>query len=83
MTDQPARVTPGEISTLLDQLRAIGPDTPLTERIDYFTRKADLLSRAADDLGTPEAHQIAAEAWQQVADLIHNRDRHPGTEATS
>ena len=72
MTDQlPARVTPGEISVFLEQLRAIGPDTPLVERIEFFERKADLLSRVADDLDTPEAHEVAADAWSYAAHLAH------------
>jgi Replication initiator protein, pSAM2/FtsK/SpoIIIE family len=60
MTDQPARVTPGEISTFLDQLRAITPDTPLQERIRFFERKAHLLPRIAAHLDTAESHRVAA-----------------------
>ena len=63
MTDQPARVSPGEISAFLDQLRAITPDTLLAERIRFFERKAALLSRVAASLDTAEAHQVAADAW--------------------
>ncbi len=78
MTDQPARVSPGEISAFLDQLRAIGPDTPLADRIEFFERKADLLSRVADDVGTAEAHEVAADAWSYAAQLA----RQAGTEVT-
>lgn len=68
MTDQlPTRVTPGEISAFLDQLRVIGPDTPLAERIEFFERKADLLSRVAAHLDTPEAYEVAADAWSDRA----------------
>ncbi len=74
MTDQPARVTPGEISAFLDHLRAITPHTPLEERIRFFERKADLLSRVAADLDTAEAHLVAADAWQYVGMLAHQRD---------
>jgi hypothetical protein len=74
MTDQPARVTPGEISAFLDQLRAITPDTPLQERIRFFERKAYLLSRIAADLDTPEAHRVAADAWHYVVQLARQRD---------
>jgi hypothetical protein len=75
MTDQPARVSPGEISAFLDQLRAITPDTPLAERIRFFERKADLLSRVAATLDTPEAHQVAADAWHYAGTLTRRRDQ--------
>jgi hypothetical protein len=75
MTDQPARVTPGEISAFLDQLRAITPDTPLPERIRFFERKAHLLSRIAAHLDTAEAHQVAADAWHYAGKLAHQRDQ--------
>jgi hypothetical protein len=74
MTDQPAWVTPAEISAFLDHLRAITPDTPLQERIRFFARKADLLSRVAADLDTAEAHLVAADAWQYVGMLARQRD---------
>jgi hypothetical protein len=82
MTDQPARVTPGEISAFLDQLRGIGPRTSLAERIEFFERKADLLSRVADDLGTAEAHEVAADAWSYVSRLARQADQQPGAEVT-
>jgi hypothetical protein len=75
MTDQPARVTPAEISAFLDRLRAITPDTPLAERIRFFERKAHLLSRVAAGLDTPEAHLVAADAWHYVAMLARQRDQ--------
>jgi hypothetical protein len=74
MTDQPSRVTPAEISDLLDQMRAIGPDTPLQERIRFFERKAHLLSRVAADLDSAEAHRVAADAWHYVLQLARQRD---------
>jgi hypothetical protein len=75
MTDQPARVSLGEISAFLDHLRAITPDTPLEERIRFFERKADLLSRVAADLDTAEAHQVASDAWRHAAMLARQRDQ--------
>jgi hypothetical protein len=75
MTDQPARVTPGEISAFLDHLRAITPDAPLEERIQFFERKARLLSRVAAGLDTPEAYRVAADAWHYAAMLARQRDR--------
>jgi hypothetical protein len=75
MTDQPARVTPAEISAFLDHLRAITPDTPLEERIRFFERKAHLLSRVAADLDTPEAHLVAADAWHYLGMLARQRDQ--------
>ena len=75
MTDQPARISPGEISALLDQARSLTPDTPLEERISYHERKAHLLSRIAASLDTAEAHAVAADAWHYVGDLARQRDR--------
>ena len=45
MTDQPRRVTPAEISELLDAARLLRPGAPLADRIAYHERKAQLLSR--------------------------------------
>ena len=69
MTDQPRRVTPAEISELLQAGRLLRPDAPLIDRITYHERKAQLLSRIATDLGTTEAHEVAAEAWEELAAL--------------
>jgi len=69
MTDQPARVTPAEISELLRSLDLLRRDSPLAERIVWHVRKAALLSRIAADMDTTAAHAVAAEAWDQVAAL--------------
>ena len=75
MTDQPARVTPGEISALLDHARQLAAGgASLDEQIAYHERKANLLSRCAADLGTAEAHQVAADAWHYVGVLARRRD---------
>jgi hypothetical protein len=74
MTDQPSRVTPGEISALLDHARQLTPNTPLDEQIAYHQHKASLLSRVAADLNTAEAHLVAAEAWHHVRTLAARRD---------
>jgi hypothetical protein len=74
MTDQPSRVTPAEISALLDQARELRPDSPLAEQITYHERKAHLLSRLAADLDTAEAHLVAADAWHYVRTLAARRD---------
>lgn len=75
MTDQPARVTPGEISALLDHARQLtASDASLDEQIAYHEHKASLLSRCAADLYTPEAHQVAADAWHYVRTLAARRD---------
>src|ERR1017187_7941234 len=63
MTDQPSRVTPAEISGLLDRARQLTPGADLTDLIAYHEQKALLLSRIAADLGTTEAHEVAADAW--------------------
>jgi hypothetical protein len=81
MTDQPARVTPGEISALLDHARQLTPDTPLEEQIAYHQRKASLLSRVAADLDTAEAHEVAADAWHYLGSLCRRADAQAGTEA--
>ena len=75
MTDQPSRVTPAEISALLDQARELSPDSPLDEQISYHEHKAYLLSRIAASLDTAEAHAVAADAWHYVGDLARRRDR--------
>jgi hypothetical protein len=75
MTDQPARVTPGEISDLLDHARHLSPGAPLDEQLAYHEHKASLLSRIAADIDTAEAHQVAADAWHYVGRLARQRDR--------
>jgi hypothetical protein len=69
MTDQPSRVTPAEISALLRSMAGLSRETPPGEQIAWHERKAALLSRIAADMDTPEAHAVAAEAWDQLADL--------------
>jgi hypothetical protein len=80
MADQPARVTPAEISALLDTARQLSPAAPLAEQIVYHERKASLLSRVAADLGTAEAHLAAADAWHYLSSLCR-ADALAGTEA--
>lgn len=74
MADQPGRVTPGEISDLLDAARQLAPGAPLGDQLAYHEWKASLLSRIAADLGTAEAHQVAANAWHYVSALAARRD---------
>jgi hypothetical protein len=73
MTDQPARVTPGEISALLDQARGLTRESPLADQIAYHERKALLLSRIAAHLDTAEAYQVAADAWHYAGQLARQR----------
>jgi hypothetical protein len=75
MTGQPARVTPGEISSLLDQARGLTRKSPLADQIAYHERKALLLSRIAAHLDTAEAHQVAADAWHYAGQLTRQRDQ--------
>jgi hypothetical protein len=75
MTDQPSRVTPGEISALLDQARGLTRESPLADQLAYHERKASLLSRIAAGLDTAEAHQVAADAWHYVGQLARQRDQ--------
>jgi hypothetical protein len=81
MTDQPSRVTPAEISGLLDSARQLAAGASLDDQIAYHARKADLLSRIAADVGTPEAHTVAADAWHYLGTLRHRADTPTGTEA--
>jgi len=74
MTGQPSRVTPAEISALLDTARNLSRDTPLSERVAFHERKARLLSRIAADLDTSDAYLAAAGAWQQCRDLAAQLD---------
>ena len=71
MTAQPARVTPGEISALIEQARSLGPlgQASQADQLAYFEHKADLLTRAAEDLGTAEAREVAANARAYAAAL--------------
>jgi hypothetical protein len=75
MIDQPSRVTPAEISALLDQVRGLTRESPLAEQLTYHERKADLLSRIAATLDTPEAHQVAADAWHYAGQLARQHDQ--------
>jgi predicted outer membrane protein len=81
MTDQPSRVTPAEISELLDTARQLAPGASLAEQITYHQHRASLLSRIAADLDTAEAHQVAAEAWHYLSGLCRRADALAGTEA--
>ena len=74
MTDQPARVTPAEISALLDQARKLTPASSLADQVAYHERKAYLLSLIAARLDTAEAHRVAADAWHYVGQLARQRD---------
>jgi hypothetical protein len=78
MTDQPSRVTPAEISDLLDHARQLSAGATLADQISYHEHKASLLSRIAADLGTAEAHEVAAQAWQYLADLARRADTQAG-----
>jgi hypothetical protein len=83
MTDQPARITPGEISELLDQATCLIRDGgSLADQIAYQAKKASLLSRVAADLDTAEAHEVAAQAWHYAATLARHRDAAPPPEVT-
>jgi hypothetical protein len=70
MADQPARITPGEISALLDRASGLTSQSPLADQIAFGERKALLLSLLADRLNTPEAHRAAADAWHLVRSLV-------------
>ena len=70
MTDQPSRVSPREISDLLDQARQLTTTTTTPAGLlAYHERKADLLTRIAAELGTLDAHEVAANARAYAAAL--------------
>ncbi len=81
MADQPSRVTAAEIADLLDQCRQLAAGATLDEQIAYHVRKASLLSRIASDLGTPEAYEVSADAWEYLSRLIRSSAGMAGTEA--
>ncbi len=75
MTDQPARVTPAEISELLDQATRLSRQGgSLADQIAYHERKASLLTAIAAELDTAEAHEVAAQAWHYVGTLARSLD---------
>lgn len=69
MTDQPARVTPADITALLREMSALTPDTPLADQLAWHQRKARLLNQIAASLDTRTAYLAAAEAWHQCGQL--------------
>ena len=82
MTVQPSRVTPADIRDLLDHALALDRAATLAEQIAYHERKASLLSAIAADLGTTEAHEVAALAWEYLASLCRRAGTDAGTEVT-
>ncbi len=66
---QPSRVAPGEIADLIDQLHPPALKAMPEAVLALLDRKADLLTRIADEVGTDEARQVAAEARAQAAGL--------------
>jgi hypothetical protein len=78
MSGEPCRVTPGEISDLLDQARSLKADAPFSERRAYYERKASILGRIAADLDTPEAHIVAADAWHYLSAMCREADEAKG-----
>jgi hypothetical protein len=78
MPGEPRRVAPSEISDLLDMARRLKPDSPFSERLAYFERKASILSRIAADLDTPEAHVVAADAWHHLSAMCREADEAKG-----
>ncbi len=69
MAEQPASVTPADITALLRDMAAITPDTPLADQLAWHERKARLLNQLAASLDSPAAYQVAAEAWHQCGQL--------------
>jgi hypothetical protein len=80
MTGQPSRVTPAEISQLLDEARQLSRTAPPAEQLAYHERKAQLLSLIAADLDTAEAHLAAAAAWHYAGELARQTFEPTGQE---
>ena len=78
MTGQPRRVTTADIRDLLDTAQRLHGGATLDEQIAYHARKAELLSGIAADLGTAEAHVVAADAWQFASELAAKRRQQDG-----
>ena len=74
MPGEPRHVAPSEISDLLEMARRLKHDSPFSERLAYFERKANLLSAIAQDLDTAEAHTVAADAWAYLSRLCREAD---------
>lgn len=74
MTAQPARITPGEVSIVLDRASGLLDSSALADQITFHERKAMLLSLLADRMDTPEAHRVAADAWHYVRTLAGRSD---------
>jgi hypothetical protein len=69
MTGQSARVTPAEVSEQIGQALALPHGESRAYRIAYQERRDQILARMAADLDTPDAHEVAAEAWDQLASV--------------
>ena len=68
-TNQPSRVTSADIVSLLRDMTALTPDTPLPEQLAWHERKARLLNQIAAALDTSDAYLAASEAWHQCGQL--------------
>lgn len=69
MREQPARVVAADITALLRDMPGIKSETSLADQLAWHERKARLLNQIAASLDTPEAYQVAAEAWHQCGQL--------------
>ena len=75
MTDQPARVTPAEISALLDQARGLTRSRRWPTRSPITSARLCCCRGSPPPWTPPEAHRVAADAWQYVGELARQRDR--------
>jgi hypothetical protein len=76
-TDRP--VSPDEVSRFLAELRRLseaGPHADPAERLAFFERKADLLTRIAKRDGTDEKRAVAEAACRQLAQIRAERSGH-------
>jgi hypothetical protein len=71
-TNQPSRVSSADIVSLLSDMTALTPETPIREQLAWHERKARLLNQIAAALDTSEAYLAASEAWHQCGQLARH-----------
>ncbi len=72
MPAEPEPVSPREVSEFLAEVARLsrcGLPTDPAERLAFFERKADLLTRIADRDGTDDARAAASGAREQLAQI--------------
>ena len=74
-------VSVAEVTAFLADTRRLtrtGPHIDSAEWLAFIERKADLLTRIADQDGTGEAQAVAQAAREQLVQLRTTQSEHPG-----